>query len=107
MKTNRPKARKHHTCSFCNLPIPAGTIYYTDRITPWDHPDNEHYFTIKAHPHCWDFWRSEYGETQEWIFPGGGGREFRAELSIAVTRRLFTAIVKAMDQRTTTETTAT
>lgn len=49
-------ARKQHTCDFCALPIPAGRAYENVRVTPWDHPENEGYSTVKAHLRCWEMW---------------------------------------------------
>ena len=51
-------ARKRHVCTLCGLPIAPLTRYFYQRITPWDHPENETYFDFKAHPRCESVWQS-------------------------------------------------
>lgn len=62
------KARKDHICTLCALKIESGTEYVYQRITPWDHPENESYGDYKAHPECDKFWSSEYGRKVDYEF---------------------------------------
>lgn len=41
-------AKKLHRCSFCYEPIAPGSQYAHIRLTPWDHPDNECFFTVQS-----------------------------------------------------------
>lgn len=66
------KARREHQCELCKLPIKKGESYYKERITPWDHPDNEGYFTFKAHDKCSDVWFA-IGDDYDWRYPDDGG----------------------------------
>lgn len=63
-------ARKDHVCDLCPWAIPAGMEYWREDATPWDHPDNDGYFTIKAHRLCINFHaanrRENGGLIQEW-----------------------------------------
>lgn len=63
------KARKDHRCQFCYRIIFKGTQYWSERITPWDHSENEHYFSLKAHTRCWELWRSGIDSECDHIFP--------------------------------------
>lgn len=49
-------ARKGHRCDFCGEAIATGDEYFRVRLTPWDHPDNEGFFTWRAHPFCHELW---------------------------------------------------
>jgi len=49
-------AQKDHICSFCALPIPKGARYWYEKMTPWDHEDNDGFFTCKAHEACRELW---------------------------------------------------
>jgi hypothetical protein len=76
-------ARKNHICSFCGNIIPANSYYKFVRLTPWDHPDNEIFFSWKVHPFCLEVWNNigpvwgyewcdDYGEfirVAKYIFP--------------------------------------
>jgi len=58
---NVVKARKDHVCSLCFGVIPEGIDYINERVTPWDHANNEFFFTYKAHVGCDYLWHSEIG----------------------------------------------
>jgi len=60
-------ARVEHLCTHCNLPIPVGVKYWCERVTPWDHPENERYFSYKAHAKCRELW-NEIGGDYDWEF---------------------------------------
>lgn len=64
-------ARKPHVCTLCDLTIPPGADYIYERITPWDHPDNERYFTFKAHRVCERAWR-DADELNDGLLPTAG-----------------------------------
>ena len=66
--TDEVKARKQHTCDLCRKKIKKGEVYHRQNITPWDHPDNECFSTVKAHLECWDKWL-EVGHESGWLFP--------------------------------------
>jgi hypothetical protein len=51
-----PIARKDHTCALCFEVIPSGTQYYSQEVTPWEHHDNERFYTFKAHMECYNLW---------------------------------------------------
>lgn len=57
MNTETRKARKEHTCVLCYTPILPSTKYLYQRITPWDHPMNEHFFDYKVHKECHKQWK--------------------------------------------------
>ncbi len=61
-------ARKEHFCTFCELPIFRFTQYHWERITPWDHADNETFSTMRAHLWCIKRW-DRVGDLYEWNFP--------------------------------------
>lgn len=65
------KARKEHRCDFCRKPIAAGEEYIRREITPWDHSDNETFFTHKSHVVCNDVWY-KFGERYDWVYPEDG-----------------------------------
>lgn len=50
------RAVKTHRCSLCwRLIAPTeltGERYWDERLTPWDHPDNDGYGQFKAHGLC-------------------------------------------------------
>ena len=60
------RAKKQHRCNFCNEPIAEGTQYAHCRLTPWDHPDNDGFFTWRAHPFCREMWVQHIGAECEW-----------------------------------------
>lgn len=51
-------ARREHHCDLCDRSIPSGHRYVDERLTPWDHPDNERFTTFRAHVRCRDAWSS-------------------------------------------------
>lgn len=61
-------ARREHKCTFCRFPIPVGETYHYQRLGPPHHPDNEGWFTVKAHLDCWAAWNL-MGNDYDWIFP--------------------------------------
>ena len=65
-------ARKDHRCLLCEEIIPKGTKYGHQRITPWDHPDNECFFTYRAHTECDELW-GKVGREWDWEFPDDPG----------------------------------
>lgn len=71
MSKNR-KAIKDHECILCHQVIKKGTEYRHQRITPWDHPDNEFFFDFKAHKECEKLWH-KYGDDVDWMFPCDSG----------------------------------
>jgi hypothetical protein len=50
------KARKDHVCSLCFDAIRAGSEYFYQRVTPWDHSENDSFFNFKAHGGCYAIW---------------------------------------------------
>lgn len=66
MNPRTVKARKQYRCDFCEGLIEKGTKYVYERCTPWDHPDNEGYGTVRGHIRCKDFWDDEYGPDSDW-----------------------------------------
>src|SRR5664279_5061360 len=52
------RARKFYRCEFCRRLIFKGSRYWYERITPWDHPDNESYSTLRLHKRCMEAWGS-------------------------------------------------
>lgn len=65
-------ARKHHRCQLCFEPIGPGTRYIYQRLTPWDHPDNEGFSTFRAHQECYRIWATVLcdrmpGDKQDWL----------------------------------------
>ena len=77
------KARKSHTCSFCDQPITKGDLYTHIRITPWSHPDNEGFATWRAHPACWNYWHL-YGHDLDYVWDAwdmDAQRQFREALA--------------------------
>lgn len=61
-------ARKEHTCTLCQDVIHIGERYIKQRITPCDHPDNEGFFTYRAHEACHRVW-VRVGDQYDWRFP--------------------------------------
>lgn len=80
MRTERRKARKEHRCTLCGEPIVSGTDYVYDRITPWDHEENDTFMNYRAHPLCHDLW-IDIGDGWDWEFPSED--EFKRELADA------------------------
>lgn len=72
------KARKDYKCTLCGLKIPRGEDYFYQRITPWDHPDNEIFSDFRAHKECEKLWQ-EIGESWDYLFPDPA--DFRDELT--------------------------
>ena len=70
-------ARKQHWCTLCGESIEAGEHYVYQRITPWDHPLNEGFFSYRAHEECNRYWRAEYAHMTEHEFPQSAEGEFR------------------------------
>lgn len=60
------KARKEHKCDLCGQTIYVGELYINRRYTPWDCPDNEAFWGLKACRFCWDHsegkWDYSWGE---------------------------------------------
>lgn len=75
-------AMKDHKCTFCFEPILKGERYERESIKPWDHPDNEGFSVMKAHPKCLKLWH-RVGDAHDWMFPNDRG-EWR-ELTEGVT----------------------
>lgn len=71
-------ARKDHECTLCAYTIPKGARYRYEKLTPWDHPDNDGYFTYKGHYVCERAWR-DIGREWDWAMPDVG--EWRQYLS--------------------------
>lgn len=71
-----PVARKDHRCSFCGLTIERGTEYHCHKGTPWEHQDNDTFFTIKAHTDCWALW-VKYAQDWDYYFPIGEWKMIR------------------------------
>jgi rubredoxin len=66
------KARRSHQCSLCGYTIPAGEEYFFDRYGPMHHPENEGFFSVRAHVGCMSMWRV-IGNDFDWQFPETGG----------------------------------
>ena len=51
-------ARKEHACTLCGKPIPQGTEYHREAVTPWTTaPDCDPGFaTYYIHNECWTIW---------------------------------------------------
>lgn len=64
-------ARREHGCMLCPWPILQGQRYWSEKITPWDHPDNESYSAFKAHPLCHDWWLAGHGWSHDGEFYDG------------------------------------
>jgi hypothetical protein len=71
-------ARKRHKCTLCGEPITPGSTYIFERITPWDHSDNDSYFSYKAHHICNEVWL-EVCDDYDCIFPDNA-EEWKQEL---------------------------
>lgn len=56
MKTVIRVARVPHVCTHCAGIIEAGIRYAHDRMTPWDHPPSEGFFSYRAHLRCDRLW---------------------------------------------------
>lgn len=60
--------------------VNAGERYWSERITPWDHPSNEMFSDFHAHEDCYTCWQT-VGHDWDWQFPVGNEDEFRESLS--------------------------
>ena len=69
-------ARVACICTHCERQIEVGEAYYWTRITPWDHVENDGFFTVREHVECARFWDDSagdlsdnmlWGEPVEWI----------------------------------------
>lgn len=56
------KARKQHRCALCPWPIEVGVEHISERVTPWAHPDNEHFWQFRGHLHCERIYRDVCAE---------------------------------------------
>ena len=86
----RRRARKDHTCTLCGRVIRRGRRYVYEKITPWDHPDNDGYFTVKIHLGCNRAW---YALADDWDYEipdPGTFREYRREWLLERRERLVT-----------------
>lgn len=75
-------ARKPHWCTLCGEQIEQGEHYINQRITPWDHPLNDGFFTYRAHEECNRYWHAEYAHMTEHEFPDSAGGEFREYMQL-------------------------
>lgn len=66
------KARKDHICTLCFETIRAGGEYIYQRITPWDHSENEGFFNFKAHGGCYAMW-DDVAQENDGMFPSDKG----------------------------------
>ena len=57
-----PTARKQHYCCCCNKLIIVGESYVKETFTPWSAPDNEGFYTYKAHVECHYVFRGAWAE---------------------------------------------
>jgi hypothetical protein len=64
-----PKARKKHMCTLCHESILKGENYIYNKITIWDHSENDTFGTYKAHNKCDDLWINGIGKDMDWMFP--------------------------------------
>lgn len=71
-------ARCEHHCDLCGRSIPVGHRYVHERLTPWDHPDNEGFYAFRAHVRCRDAWSAMWGWNEGVI--SGDHHEFRTEV---------------------------
>lgn len=74
------KARKDHKCTLCGGRIPKGSAYIYQKVTPWDHPDNEDFFAYKAHVSCNQVWAKDVGPEWDYEFSQGDYGDFREAL---------------------------
>jgi hypothetical protein len=61
-------SRKDHKCTLCRGIITKGMDYYFERFTPWDCPENDVFWVLKAHRECntsFRHWLSE-GDISIW-----------------------------------------
>jgi hypothetical protein len=85
MESKLVTARKDHRCTFCRRKIYKGRQYSRATVAPWDHPDNDGFFEMKAHPICERIFymvASDYDN----LFPEGK-QEFREMVSLARSYR--------------------
>jgi hypothetical protein len=87
MPNNRlTTAHKNHVCCLCHDPIPVGTQYVRQEISPWECGDGDAIFwTYKAHPECDKVWREVQPELADDLIPNCRGEwndilELHAEL---------------------------
>ena len=50
------QARKQHICKLCDQPIGKGEHYYFACLGPVHHPENDHFFSYRAHEECHRYW---------------------------------------------------
>lgn len=60
-----PKARKDYHCDLCHFLIRKDTLYHYQRVTPWEHPENESFGNYRAHNYCNALW-SRIGQESDW-----------------------------------------
>lgn len=77
------KARKDHKCTLCGGRITRGSGYVYQRVTPWDHPDNECFFDYKAHTSCNQVWANDVGPEWDYEFNQGDYGDFREAMRFA------------------------
>lgn len=46
------KGQKRYRCCLCGRLIPKGMRHVYERLTPWDHPDNDSYGDWRVHRLC-------------------------------------------------------
>jgi hypothetical protein len=61
-------AKKAHRCEFCAEQIAPGQRYAHIRLTPWDHADNDGFFTWRTHEFCREMWDEHIGEDSDWTW---------------------------------------
>ena len=80
------RASQEQRCTLCGLAIPTSEVYWRERMTPWDHQDNDGFFTLKAHKACYEFWDADYADRVDGLFPVGTEGEFREAMREAGER---------------------
>ena len=64
-------ANKNHQCTLCERMIPSGEEYVWQQLKPWDHPDNDGYFVLKAHRYpCYEALLDSADEDGWQLMPG-------------------------------------
>ncbi len=64
-------ARKQHKCDLCRREIVQGEDYFRQEVKPWDHEDNDCFFSFKAHRECEEVYSDQYREDHEGYIPCG------------------------------------